>query len=112
MYVQDTKHHHVVYIHVCTIHHVVYIIIMYYTSFSQHCLVFFFFFCFRQIFCDFGDSFIVSDTDGEQPISVLISSITRVSVASGACVGHMATSCSIVHELYILATTITITVSA
>ena len=33
----------------------------------------------RQIFCDFGDDFTVTDTDGEQPVSVLISAVTKVS---------------------------------
>jgi len=32
----------------------------------------------RQIFCDFGDVFTVSDTDGEQPASVMIAAITKV----------------------------------
>ncbi len=34
----------------------------------------------RQIFCDFGKSFVVTDLNGEEPISAIISSITRVSV--------------------------------
>ena len=29
------------------------------------------------MFCDFGDNFVVSDTNGEQPLSAMISSITR-----------------------------------
>ena len=37
------------------------------------------YFIFRQVFCDFGESFVVTDPDGEQPLSVLVSSITRVS---------------------------------
>jgi len=32
----------------------------------------------RQIFCDFGDAFTVSDTDGEQPASVMIAAVTKV----------------------------------
>lgn len=32
---------------------------------------------FGQIFCDFGNSFTVNDTNGETPISVLISGITK-----------------------------------
>jgi len=32
----------------------------------------------RQIFCDFGNDFTVSDTDGEQPASVMIAAITSV----------------------------------
>ena len=35
-------------------------------------------FFFSQIFCDFGESFVVSDVDGEQPTSVLVSAITKV----------------------------------
>ena len=33
---------------------------------------------YRQIFCDFGESFTVSDVTGEQPHSVIISSISKV----------------------------------
>ena len=33
----------------------------------------------RQIFCDFGESFAVVDTNGEQPISNMISAVTKVS---------------------------------
>ena len=33
----------------------------------------------RQIFCDFGEEFTVIDPDGEQPVSVLISAVTKVS---------------------------------
>ena len=33
-------------------------------------------FCFRQLFCDFGDDFFVSDVNGEQIISNMIASIT------------------------------------
>lgn len=32
---------------------------------------------FGQIFCDFGEEFMVSDTTGEQPLSVMISSVTK-----------------------------------
>ena len=32
----------------------------------------------RQIFCDFGADFTVSDTDGEQPASVMIAAVTKV----------------------------------
>jgi len=32
---------------------------------------------YSQVFCDFGDNFVVSDTNGEQPLSAMISSITR-----------------------------------
>ena len=32
----------------------------------------------RQIFCDFGESFIVNDVNGEQPISVMVSAVTKV----------------------------------
>jgi hypothetical protein len=40
--------------------------------------VFFKIFC-SQIFCDFGSQFVVSDTDGEQPVSVMIAAVTKVS---------------------------------
>jgi len=33
-----------------------------------------------QIFCDFGDVFTVSDTDGEQPASVMIAAVTKVTL--------------------------------
>ena len=33
---------------------------------------------FSQVFCDFGKGFIVSDSDGESPVCVLVSSITKV----------------------------------
>lgn len=32
----------------------------------------------RQIFCDFGEEFVISDVTGEQPISVIISSVSKV----------------------------------
>ncbi|XP_013411882.1 ubiquitin-like modifier-activating enzyme 1 [Lingula anatina] len=32
---------------------------------------------FGQIFCDFGEQFVVSDTNGEQPVSNMISAITK-----------------------------------
>lgn len=32
---------------------------------------------FGQIFCDFGENFIVSDTDGEQPVSVMIAAVSK-----------------------------------
>ena len=35
-------------------------------------------FYFSQIFCDFGESFTVVDTNGEQPISNMISSVSKV----------------------------------
>ena len=34
-----------------------------------------------QIFCDFGEDFTVIDRDGEQPVSVLISSVTKVTIS-------------------------------
>ena len=43
------------------------------------CTCIYMYFILRQVFCDFGESFVVSDPDGEQPLSVLVSSITRVS---------------------------------
>lgn len=33
---------------------------------------------FSQIFCDFGESFTVVDTNGEQPVSNMISSVSKV----------------------------------
>ena len=33
---------------------------------------------YRQVFCDFGKEFQVTDIDGEPPINVLVSSITKV----------------------------------
>ena len=32
---------------------------------------------YSQLFCDFGDSFTVSDVNGEQPLSAMVSSITK-----------------------------------
>ena len=37
-----------------------------------------------QIFCDFGPAFIVSDTDGEPPLNVMIASITKDKGEHGA----------------------------
>lgn len=34
---------------------------------------------FGQLFCDFGEEMIVYDTNGEQPLSAMISMITKVS---------------------------------
>ena len=45
--------------------------------FSTECS---FFSPYSQIFCDFGESFTVVDTNGEQPISNMISSVTKVHV--------------------------------
>lgn len=41
---------------------------MYPIAYCLHC---------RQIFCDFGEKFVVADTNGEQPISNMVASITR-----------------------------------
>jgi hypothetical protein len=41
-----------------------------------------FLFKYRQIFCDFGEDFIVSDTNGEQPISNMIASVTKVNTCT------------------------------
>lgn len=41
---------------------------------------------FGQIFCDFGENFTVVDTNGENPISVLISGITREKSGVVACI--------------------------
>jgi len=32
---------------------------------------------FGQIFCDFGDQFVITDTDGEQPATIMISAVTK-----------------------------------
>ena len=43
------------------------------------CGVFFFHhFSDRQVFCDFGNNFVVSDVDGEQPLSCIIADIEKV----------------------------------
>lgn len=36
------------------------------------------FILFRQIFCDFGENFTVHDVKGEQPLSAMIASISKV----------------------------------
>ncbi|KAI2808196.1 E1 ubiquitin-activating protein [Blomia tropicalis] len=41
---------------------------------------------FGQLFCDFGESFTIVDTNGEQPISVLISGITKEKQGIVACI--------------------------
>nr|XP_027201221.1 ubiquitin-like modifier-activating enzyme 1 [Dermatophagoides pteronyssinus]XP_027201222.1 ubiquitin-like modifier-activating enzyme 1 [Dermatophagoides pteronyssinus] len=41
---------------------------------------------FGQIFCDFGNNFTIYDTNGENPISVLISGITKEKAGVVACV--------------------------
>lgn len=33
---------------------------------------------FRQLFCDFGDDMVVTDTNGEQPLSAMVSMVTKV----------------------------------
>lgn len=43
----------------------------------------------RQIFCDFGDEMTVYDTNGEQPLSAMISMITKVN----ACLFCLALLC-------------------
>ena len=35
---------------------------------------------YSQLFCDFGDEMLVLDTNGEQPLSSMISMITKVSL--------------------------------
>ncbi|OPJ68623.1 hypothetical protein AV530_008610 [Patagioenas fasciata monilis] len=32
---------------------------------------------FGQLFCDFGDDFVVTDTNGEQPLSAMVSMVTK-----------------------------------
>ena len=41
--------------------------------------------CVRQIFCDFGEQFVVNDVTGEQPISVIVSSVTKVRIKQRRC---------------------------
>ena len=36
---------------------------------------------FGQIFCDFGEDFTVIDTNGEEPLSVMIAAVSKVGVA-------------------------------
>lgn len=38
---------------------------------------------FGQIFCDFGPAFVVNDTNGENPVSIMIASITAVRFKGG-----------------------------
>lgn len=33
---------------------------------------------FRELFCDFGESFVINDVDGEEPITNMVASITKV----------------------------------
>jgi len=40
---------------------------------------------FGQLFCDFGDEFTVMDTNGEQPISNMIASVTREEIGTVTC---------------------------
>ena len=35
---------------------------------------------FSQVFCDFGENFVVADTNGEQCITIMVSAITKVSI--------------------------------
>jgi len=39
---------------------------------------------FANIFCDFGDSFVVTDVNGEPPFEAIISAISQVSLAHSA----------------------------
>lgn len=32
----------------------------------------------RELFCDFGDNFMMNDVDGEEPITNMVASITKV----------------------------------
>ena len=41
---------------------------------------------FGQIFCDFGDNFTVVDTNGENPLTVMISGITKDTNGAVACI--------------------------
>ena len=44
----------------------------------------FYYFC-SQLFCDFGDEFTVMDTNGEQPISNMIASVTKEESGTVTC---------------------------
>lgn len=47
----------------------------------------------RQLFCDFGEEMIITDSNGEQPLSAMISMITKVRrAASGILPGRWATA--------------------
>ena len=50
-------------------------------------------FC-RQIFCDFGENFVIYDTNGEQPISNMVASITKVGIVA-LCVLCIAVVCQL-----------------
>lgn len=39
----------------------------------------------RQLFCDFGEEMTIYDTNGEQPLSAMISMITKVDTISLLC---------------------------
>ncbi|ESO99442.1 hypothetical protein LOTGIDRAFT_113559 [Lottia gigantea] len=41
---------------------------------------------FGKIFCDFGENFVISDTDGEQPTSNMVASITKEEASVVTCV--------------------------
>ena len=41
---------------------------------------------FGQIFCDFGEEFMVSDTNGEEPLSAMVSAVAKVSYQSQSCI--------------------------
>lgn len=42
-------------------------------------------FLYRQLFCDFGEEMVLTDSNGEQPLSAMVSMVTKVRrPASGA----------------------------
>lgn len=45
---------------------------------------------YRQLFCDFGEEMILTDSNGEQPLSAMVSMVTKVRSASGALAGRWA----------------------
>lgn len=46
---------------------------------------------YRQLFCDFGEEMILTDSNGEQPLSAMVSMVTKVRrPASGVLVGSWA----------------------
>lgn len=46
---------------------------------------------YRQLFCDFGEKMILTDSNGEQPLSAMVSMVTKVRrAASGVLAGRWA----------------------
>ena len=65
----------------------------------------------RQLFCDFGEEMIITDSNGEQPLSAMISMITKVrTAASGVLAGRFVCFCypELVSETTLLLTRTTL----